>query len=91
MVERVSFNLCSFRFHVGAAFSVGALNVHQALVDVTAIQREWQNLSTLDLVTGEGPIGILVGVDVIRTHEILDTKRPIRGTDGPWANLTPFG
>jgi hypothetical protein len=84
-VKLVSFNIMSnsFRsFNVKTAYAVQRLKFSNIKFDWNTIRHHWPHLSNIDPINVDSlEIGVLLGRNVLRINDVLDTRYPAHGVE----------
>ena len=96
LVRKVSFNVLnsdtSRTFQVKTAFTVPRLQAQSAHVDWPSIKQQWSHLVDIQPInTGLKRVEVLLGRDVLRVHDVLESRYPSDGIDAPDGIKTHFG
>jgi hypothetical protein len=94
-VNLVSFNIMynSFRpFNVKTAYAVQRLKVTNIEFHWNKLRHQWPHLSDIDPINVDSSdIGVLLGRNVLRLHDVIDTCYPANGIEAPDGIKTHFG
>ncbi|XP_059353479.1 uncharacterized protein LOC132088564 [Daphnia carinata] len=95
-VKRVQFHILprdgSRSFIVKAAYSVPQMKITKRTINWPKIKYRWQHLQEPDLPhIDSSKVTVLLGRDVLRVHDVLDTRIPPDGVEAPDGLKTHFG
>jgi hypothetical protein len=96
IVKCVSFNILttdsSRSFEVKSAYTVPRLQIQTTSLNWPAVKHQWNHLCDIEPINADTKeIGVLLGRDVLRVHDVLDSRYPADGVEAPDGIKTHFG
>jgi hypothetical protein len=96
IVKCVSFNILttdsSRSFEVKSAYTVPRLQIQTTSLNWPTVKHQWNHLCDIEPINADTKeIGVLLGRDVLRFHDVLDSRYPADGVEAPDGIKTHFG